>query len=347
MAVFLLWAFISALSPGRNGVYDGIGTSDLKKGMLKAYGGYESLANYKTQNELVVILRDATIETAEAVMGTYVVEAEDGVCYDRVDVNIVETLPTAMLPLPNMSLGIGIADRSYPLLNHSLIETSTQSPTSTPSLGIEKITDSISAFIVFIKKDIRWVISITIAIFILIIGLTNIRMEYEKKKKEHQERLINKNSMIQGDTPEHEEDKMFLYEKIKRKLKEFVVYMKNYVLSLRILSWVMLILSIMAIIDYIFLFFELHYVHLGVLVSALGITASILIFEKKRVGLILALIWSALQFLSLQIDSFGFNFIQFLDLRFYFSIGGADFGINLFAIVLFCLFFIKRNELDI
>ena len=82
----------------------------------------------------------------------------------------------------------------------------------------------------------------------------------------------------------------------------------------------MLILSIMAIIDYIFLFFELHYVHLGVLVSAVGITASILIFEKKRVGVILALIWSALQFLSLQIDSFGFNFIQFLDLRFYFSI---------------------------
>ncbi|NAT10334.1 hypothetical protein C4E22_02090 [ANME-1 cluster archaeon AG-394-G06] len=72
-----------------------------------------------------------------------------------------------------------------------------------------------------------------------------------------------------------------------------------------------------------------------------------MIFEKKRVGVILALIWSALQFLSLQIDSFGFNFIQFLDLRFYFSIGGADFGINLFAIVLFCLFFIKRNELDI
>ena len=140
---------------------------------------------------------------------------------------------------------------------------------------------------------------------------------------------------------------MFLYQKIKRKLKEFVVYMKNYVLSLRILSWVMLILSIMAIIDYIFLFFEIAYLHLGVLVSALGIAASILIFEKKRVGVILALIWSALQFLSLQIDSFGFNFIQFLDLRFYFSIGGADFGINLFAIVLFCLFFIKRHELDI
>jgi len=419
---------ILVLSPGRNGVYDGIGTGDLKKGILNAYGGYESLANYKTQNELVVIIRDATIdaagsddliqvlrvtiespyihlediedvligsllkingktnreqgtkiritsrsdnvdlpmaieevewptpdegvftatiETSEAVVGTYVVEAEDGVSYDRVDVNIVETLPTVMLTLPNMSFGIGIADRAYPLLNHSLIETPTQSPTSTSPLGIEKMNESISELIVFLKKDIRWAISITIAIFILIIGLANIRMAYEKKKKEHQERLINKNSMIQGDTPEHEGAKMFLYEKIKRKLKGFVFYMKNYVLSLRILSWVMLILSIMAIIDYIFLFFELHYVHLGVLVSALGIAASILIFEKKRVGVILALIWSALQFLSLQIDSFGFNFIQFLDFRFYFSIGGADFGINLFAIVLFCLFFIKRHELDI
>lgn len=419
---------ILVLSPGRNGVYDGIGTGDLKKGILNAYGGYESLANYKTQNELVVIIRDATIdaagsddliqvlrvtiespyihlediedvligsllkingktnreqgtkiritsrsdnvdlpmaieevewptpdegvftatiETAEAVVGTYVVEAEDGVSYDRVDVNIVETRPTVMLTLPNMSLGIGIADRAYPLLNHSLIETPTQSPTSTPSLGIEKMNESISELIVFLKKDIRWALSITIAIFILIIGLANIRREYEKKKKEHQERLINKNSVIQGDTPEHEEAKMFLYEKIKRKLKGFVVYMKNYVLSLRILSWVMLILSIMAIVDYIFLFSELHYVHLGVLVSALGIAASILIFEKKRVGVILALIWSALQFLSLQIDSFGFNFIQFLDFRFYFSIGDADLGINLFAIVLFCLFFIKRHELDI
>ena len=419
---------ILVLSPGRNGVYDGIGTGDLKKGILNAYGGYESLANYKTQNELVVIIRDATIEaagsddiiqelrvtiespyihlediedvligdtlkihgttnreqgtkiritsrsdnvalpmaieevewptpdegvftatieTAEAVVGTYVVEAEDGVCYDRVDVNIVETLPTVMLTLPNMSLGIGIADRSYPLLNHSQIETQTQSPTSTSPLGIEKITVSISDFIVFLKKDIRWAISITIAIFILLIGLANIRREYKKKKKEHQERVLNKNSMTQGDTPEHEGDKMFLYEKIKRKLKGFVYYMKNYVLSLRILSWVMLILSIMAIIDYIFLFSEIAYLHLGVLVSALGIAASILIFEKKRVGVILALIWSALQFLSLQIDSFGFNFIQFLDLRFYFSIGDADFGINLFAIVLFCLFFIKRNEWDI
>jgi len=114
----------------------------LEKGLFNEYGGYECLANYKTQEELVAIIRDATIETAEAVMGTYVVEAEDGVCYDRVDVNIVETLPTVMLTLPNMSLGIGIADRSYPLLNHSLIETSTQSPTSTPSLGIEKINDS-------------------------------------------------------------------------------------------------------------------------------------------------------------------------------------------------------------
>ena len=419
---------ILVLSPGRNGVYDGIGTGDLKKGILNAYGGYESLANYKTQNELVVIIRDATIdaagsddliqvlrvtiespyihlediedvligsllkingktnreqgtkiritsrsdnvdlpmaieevewptpdegvftatiETSEAVVGTYVVEAEDGVSYDRVDVNIVETLPTAMLTLPNMSFGIGIADRAYPLLNHSLIETPTQSPTSTSPLGIEKMNESISELIVFLKKDIRWAISITIAIFILIIGFANIRREYKKKKKEHQERLINKNSVIQGGTPEHEEAKMFLYEKIKRILKGFVVYMKNYVLSLRILSWVMLILSIMAIIDYIFVFFELHYVHLGVLVSALGITASILIFEKKRVGVILALIWSALQFLSLQIDSFGFNFIQFLDFRFYFSIGDADFGINLFAIVLFCLFFIKRHELDI
>lgn len=419
---------ILVLSPGRNGVYDGIGTGDLKKGILNAYGGYESLANYKTQNELVVIIRDATIdaagsddliqvlrvtiespyihlediedvligsllkingktnreqgtkiritsrsdnvdlpmaieevewptpdegvftatiETAEAVVGTYVVEAEDGVSYDRVDVNIVETLPTVMLTLPNMSFGIGIADRAYPLLNHSLIETPTQSPTSTSPLGIEKMNESISELIVFLKKDIRWAISITIAIFILIIGFANIRREYKKKKKEHQERLINKNSVIQGGTPEHEEAKMFLYEKIKRILKGFVVYMKNYVLSLRILSWVMLILSIMAIIDYIFVFFELHYVHLGVLVSALGITASILIFEKKRVGVILALIWSALQFLSLQIDSFGFNFIQFLDFRFYFSIGDADFGINLFAIVLFCLFFIKRHELDI
>ena len=419
---------ILVLSPGRNGVYDGIGTGDLKKGILNAYGGYESLANYKTQNELVVIIRDATIdaagsddliqvlrvtiespyihlediedvligsllkingktnreqgtkiritsrsdnvalpmaieevewptpdegvftatiETSEAVVGTYVVEAEDGVSYDRVDVNIVETLPTVMLTLPNMSFGIGIADRAYPLLNHSLIETPTQSPTSTSPLGIEKMNESISELIVFLKKDIRWAISITIAIFILIIGFANIRREYKKKKKEHQERLINKNSVIQGGTPEHEEAKMFLYEKIKRKLKGFVVYMKNYVLSLRILSWVMLILSIMAIIDYIFVFFELHYVHLGVLVSALGITASILIFEKKRVGVILALIWSALQFLSLQIDSFGFNFIQFLDFRFYFSIGDADFGINLFAIVLFCLFFIKRHELDI
>ena len=419
---------ILVLSPGRNGVYDGIGTGDLKKGILNAYGGYESLANYKTQNELVVIIRDATIdaagsddliqvlrvtiespyihlediedvligsllkingktnreqgtkiritsrsdnvdlpmaieevewptpdegvftatiETSEAVVGTYVVEAEDGVSYDRVDVNIVETLPTAMLTLPNMSFGIGIADRAYPLLNHSLIETPTQSPTSTSPLGIEKMNESISELIVFLKKDIRWAISVTIAIFILIIGFANIRREYKKKKKEHQERLINKNSVIQGGTPEHEEAKMFLYEKIKRILKGFVVYMKNYVLSLRILSWVMLILSIMAIIDYIFVFFELHYVHLGVLVSALGITASILIFEKKRVGVILALIWSALQFLSLQIDSFGFNFIQFLDFRFYFSIGDADFGINLFAIVLFCLFFIKRHELDI
>lgn len=419
---------ILVLSPGRNGVYDGIGTGDLKKGILNAYGGYESLANYKTQNELVVIIRDATIdaagsddliqvlrvtiespyihlediedvligsllkingktnreqgtkiritsrsdnvdlpmaieevewptpdegvftatiETSEAVVGTYVVEAEDGVSYDRVDVNIVETRPTVMLTLPNMSLGIGIADRAYPLLNHSLIETPTQSPTSTPSLGIEKMNESISELIVFLKKDIRWALSITIAIFILIIGFANIRREYEKKKKEHQERLINKNSIIQGGTPEHEEAKMFLYEKIKRILKGFVVYMKNYVLSLRILSWVMLILSIMAIVDYIFVFFELHYVHLGVLVSALGIAASILIFEKKRVGVILALIWSALQFLSLQIDSFGFNFIQFLDFRFYFSIGDADFGINLFAIVLFCLFFIKRHELDI
>ena len=76
----------------------------------------------------------ATIETAEAVVGTYVVEAEDGVSYDRVDVNIVETLPTVMRTLPKMSLGIGIADRSYILLNHSQIETPTQSPTSTPPL---------------------------------------------------------------------------------------------------------------------------------------------------------------------------------------------------------------------
>ena len=135
----LLLETILVLSPGRNGVYDGIGTSDLKKGLLNAYGGYESLANYKTQNELVVILRDATIDTSEAVVGTYVVEAEDGVSYYRVDVNIVETLPTVMRTLPKMSLGIGIADRSYPLLNYSQIETATQSPTSTPPLGIEKL----------------------------------------------------------------------------------------------------------------------------------------------------------------------------------------------------------------
>ncbi|RCV63198.1 hypothetical protein C5S53_15230 [Methanophagales archaeon] len=419
---------ILVLSPGRNGVYDGIGTSDLKNGVSNKYGGYEHLVNYKTQKELVAIIKDATIEAAgsddliqelrvtiespyihleeiedvligdtleikgttnrepgtkiritarcdllelpvsieevkwptpdegvfsatidtdEAVGGTYVVDAEDGVSYECVDVNIVETIPTALLTIPNMTIGIGTADRSYPLLNPALSETPTSSPTSTPLPEIEKINGSINDFILFIKKDIRWAISITIAIFILMIGLTNIRLEYEKKKKEHQKQLINKNILFQWDAPVHKEEKIFLYQKIKQKLKGFVYCMKNYLLSLRILSWVMIILSIMSIVDYIFVFFELQYVHLGVLVSALGITASILIFENKRVGVILALVWSALQILTIQIDSFCFNFIQFLDLRFYFSIDDANFGINIFAIILFCLFFIKREELDI
>jgi hypothetical protein len=109
----------------------------------------------------------------------------------------------------------------------------------------------------------------------------------------------------------------------------------------------MLIISVIAIIYYIFSFFEYHYVYLGLFITPVGITASILIFKKKRIGVILALIWSAFQFLSVQIDSLYYNFIRFLDLTLYFSIGGVGFGINIFAIVLFYLFFIKRKELDI
>jgi hypothetical protein len=446
---------VLVLSPGRNGIYDGIGTGDLIKGVSNKYGGYEYLASYKTQNELVAIIRDATIEAAgsddiaqelrlkiespyiylediedvligdtlkingttnrekgtkimissqyygpvdlpmaigevewptpdegvftatidthEAVVGTYEINADDREgCRDFVDVNIVATLPTptptptATLTLPNMSIDIGtfgiggiggIGGRLYNLWNHTQIATPMPSPTptssnviiieepaqiatptpnqtSTPHLWIERITYSIWESIVFLKKDIKWAISVIIAFLILVVGLANIYIQFRKKKKVHHGLLL-KETLIN------------FYTKLKEKIKEFVFYVKRYMISLRILSWIMLIVSILAVIYYIFSFFEYHYVYLGLFITPVGITASILIFKKKRIGVILALIWSAFQFLSVQIDSLYYNFIQFLDLSLYFSIGGVSFGINIFAIVLFYLFFIKRKELDI
>jgi hypothetical protein len=433
---------VLVLSPGRNGIYDGIGTGDLMKGLLNEYG-YGYLAS-RTQYQLVDIIRaatteaagsddiaqelrvkiesphinlediedvligdrlkingttnrekgtkimissyfspmdlpvaiaevkwptpdegvfTATIDTYEAVVGTYGIEADDGEgCGDIVDVNIVATLPTptptptATLTLPNMSIDIGIAGRLYNLWNHTQIATPipsptptsnviiveepaqiatpTPSPTSTPHLWIEKIKDSIRDSSVFIKKEFMWAISVTIAFLILVVGLANIYIQFRKKKKEHQGVLL-------------KETLMNFHTKLKEKIKEFVFYVKNYKISLRILSWIMLIISMMTVIYYIFLFFEIHAVYLGFFVSPLGIIASILIFKKKRIGVILALIWSALQFLSVQTDSLYYDFIQFSGLGFYFSIGGEVFGINFFAIVLFYFFFIKRKELEI
>ena len=58
---------VLVLSPGRNGIYDGIGTGDLIKGISNKYGLFfepRHIAISKTQNELVSIIRAATTEAA-------------------------------------------------------------------------------------------------------------------------------------------------------------------------------------------------------------------------------------------------------------------------------------------
>jgi len=106
---------------------------------------------------------------------------------DWVDVNIVATLPTptptATLTLPNMSIDIDIAGRLYNLWNHTQITTPMPSLTSTPHPWIARITYSIRESIVFLKKDIKWAISATIAFLILVVALANFCMQHRKKKK--------------------------------------------------------------------------------------------------------------------------------------------------------------------
>lgn len=120
----------------------------------------------------------------------------------------------------------------------------------------------------------------------------------------------------------------------------------NNKISLKVLSWIMLIMSLLGVVNYVMIFFQLRFIDFGIIVSILGIIASILIFKKKLFGNTLALIWSALQVIIFQINTVLINFKQFFDLSFSFKFVDEIFimlKINFLALLLFYLFFKKRG----
>lgn len=127
--------------------------------------------------------------------------------------------------------------------------------------------------------------------------------------------------------------------KVKRVLNRILNFF-----SPKVLAWIILIMSILGLYNYLLVFIQIRYIHLGFLISLLGIISSILIFNKKRWGLILGIIWTAVQIPILQIGNFVLNLSQFL--QFHISITDINttfknISINLLAILI--LYFLIRN----
>lgn len=118
--------------------------------------------------------------------------------------------------------------------------------------------------------------------------------------------------------------------------------------NLTFLAWVMLLMSILSLLNYTFIFIQIKFIHLGFIISFLGIISSILIFKKNKFGSMGGLIWSGSQIISFMMRDLVVNLVQFFDLSI--KLGSISdqsqvIKINFLAIMLFYLFYIKRKEI--
>lgn len=118
----------------------------------------------------------------------------------------------------------------------------------------------------------------------------------------------------------------------------------NHFFSEKVLAWIVLLMSLFGFYNYIILFFQINYIHLGFLISFLGVIAAILMFNKKKAGLVLAISWAIVQIPVFEIGDFVFNLSQFFE----FNISILDINstfknisINLLAI--FLLYFLIQE----
>ena len=131
------------------------------------------------------------------------------------------------------------------------------------------------------------------------------------------------------------------------KLKRFLEKV-NKKISLQILSWILLIMSLLALVSYTWMFYKIKFIHFGIINSLLGVVGFFFIRRKNKIGLTLALVWSALQIISIQYNAFTLSLIQFFDLSIRFSLISEPYvliKIDFLAILLFYLFYKKRSKM--
>src|SRR3989338_580831 len=87
--------------------------------------------------------------------------------------------------------------------------------------------------------------------------------------------------------------------------------------SIRKLTWVMLILSLVGFLGYILAFFQTKILFLGIFVSLIGLMGSVLLLSKKVfLGTWMGMLWSALQIIIYQYNDLVLDFKQGIELSY-------------------------------
>ena len=118
-------------------------------------------------------------------------------------------------------------------------------------------------------------------------------------------------------------------------------------ISLKLLTWVMLILSSICLLSNAYSFFKTGFIDFSVIVSILGIVSSVLLFKRIKFGWYLSLIWCAVQILVLRIGYVFIRLAQIFDFTLKLDLMpdlNLMIGINVLAILLGYLFLMKRKE---
>jgi hypothetical protein len=120
-------------------------------------------------------------------------------------------------------------------------------------------------------------------------------------------------------------------------------YERNRAVFLRMASWLMLVLSDITFLWYGFILLAYGQFHPAFANAILGILAFLLVWRRKTLGVVLAVVWSALQFIAVQVDRFVLDFVQVVSIHLPLEnplASGAlvQIKVNFLAIMLFAVF---------
>ncbi len=116
-----------------------------------------------------------------------------------------------------------------------------------------------------------------------------------------------------------------------------------------VMKWLMLVMSLGQLINYLVILFNSNFIMFGMPVSILGVIGSIFLFQKKKAGIIIGIIWSALQAVILGFNNIILDFSQMISIPFGSTLDLDNISllikVNFFALALLIVFIQNRKKL--